>query len=195
MSGRASRAQRLMPSFFVVAGLVGCSGRTVGDHPGAGGAPGSSSGGSGTVSQGGGKGDIACPEHYPADLRACAVEGMACTYDEAECGSGLYCEDGVWVDYSPSCNPPELVDCPDGLPAAGSWCDGDPFVEYPDECAYTVTGCGRLVATCNVLKGEWVVQGSCAGGHGGMPSDAGAAGESAGGAWHEGAAGQGGAGG
>jgi hypothetical protein len=176
-----------MPSFLVVAGLVGCSGRTVGDNRGEGGASGNGSAGSGTVSQGGRKGDIVCPEEFTTDARACAVEGMACVYDEGECTSELYCEAGVWVDYSTSCNPPELVDCPEELPKAGSRCDDDPFVEYPDECAYAVVGCGRVVATCEVLPGTWELQGSCAGGEGGAPSGAGAAGESAGG--------QGGAGG
>ena len=181
-----------MPSFLVVAGLVGCSGRSVGDNPGDGGAGGSSSGGSGgsgMVSQGGRKGDVTCPEQYTSEPRACAVENMACIYDEGECSSELYCEAGVWVDYSPTCNPPELVDCPEQLPTAGSRCDEDDFIEYPDECPYLIAGCGRVVATCHVLPGTWELQGSCAGGQGGAPSNAGAAGESAGGAWHEGGAG------
>jgi hypothetical protein len=201
MTKRATRAQLLMPSFLVAAGLVGCSGRSVGENPGDGGAggggntggSGSTSGSSGgSVSQGGRKGDVTCPEHYTSEPRACAVEKMTCLYTDGECTSELYCEAGVWVDYSPSCNPPELVDCPEELPTVGSRCDDDPFVEYPDECAYPVVGCGQVVATCEVLPGTWKLQGSCAGGEGGAPSGAGAAGESAGGA---GAGGQGGAGG
>jgi len=196
MTKRATRAQRLMPSFLVVAGLVGCSGRSIGDNPGDGGAGGNSgSGGSGgMVSQGGSKGDLVCPEDHTTDSRACAVEGMGCIYVGGECTVELFCEAGVWEDHSPSCNPPELVDCPEKLPTAGSRCDEDDFVEYPEECAYAVAGCGRVVATCHVLPGTWNLQGSCA--EGGAPNGAGAAGESAGGAWHEGGAGaQGGSGG
>ena len=108
-----------------------------------------------------------CPDVQPADGQACETPELRCAYGEEPCRSEVRCMGDTWVDYTATCNPPELLPCPEEIPEAGVRCDDEPFTEYPEECAYQVPGCGERFAVCDAPSGMWEVCGTCTEGAGG----------------------------
>lgn len=89
-----------------------------------------------------------CPPEVPsADASCYGYEpGLDCEYNsESSCPTNVVCEDGTWLDRSPTCNPPpQLIDeCPVETPASHQACD-----EYVSglSCEYGVgTSCPTTI--------------------------------------------------
>src|SRR5690606_32671441 len=95
-----------------------------------------------------------CPSKLPAADAPCSLyePGLACSYKAGSCDREFKCDDGVWVDESPTCNPPEppLDECPQEMPTNGVECS-----DYEDElkCNYAVdTSCPREFSC---VDGSW----------------------------------------
>lgn len=97
-----------------------------------------------------------CPEEPPSPGDGCSgfLEGDECSYPY--CGTSVpmsRCVNGQWEPIGiPSCNPPPPPEtaCPDGMPEAGSNCDG------PSECLYP--GCaGPESNSAQCVFNQWVV--------------------------------------
>lgn len=69
-----------------------------------------------------------CPAQAPSNGGDCSElpDGLICDYDsDSNCGRAFECDEGTWLDASPTCNPPppELSsECPATLPSAGEAC-------------------------------------------------------------------------
>src|SRR5688500_3104646 len=62
--------------------------------------------------------EITCPDVAPNSGEACTTPGLACSYSDLCGGPEVKCsDDGVWsVEYTVSCNPPEVLVCPATIP-------------------------------------------------------------------------------
>lgn len=89
-----------------------------------------------------------CPSAEPPAGASCYgyEPGLDCEYNaDSSCPTNIVCEDGTWLDQSPTCNPPpQLIDeCPPESPASHQACDG----YAPDlTCEYGVgTSCPTTI--------------------------------------------------
>jgi hypothetical protein len=204
MSGRASRARLLAPSFLLVASALACGETSGGADQGAGaaGAASQTSGGSITIGGPGFGGSsnppmpipAGCPLAPPANGFACSAP-QTCTYGGGVNGANgcplamtfATCTNNLWqVSASmTSCNPPPLLQCPPTLPTPGTSCFG--LNSAGLMCTYSGQLCGQEDAWCQ--DSVWHVD-ACerlggAGGEGGVgfggePTVGGAADASAG---------------
>lgn len=100
-----------------------------------------------------------CPTQAPSHNGDCSelIDGLVCDYvSDSNCGRSFECNQGTWLDMSPTCNPPppELSsECPTELPAAGVTCSG---YELGLNCIYDDPACasgGGTSITC--VNGDW----------------------------------------
>lgn len=133
MSGRASRARLLAPSFLVVATAIAC-GQTSGgsdDPEGQGSSP--TVGTSGDAGMGAGA--------TGSTTTGTGATGVTAGYAGSSCGG--------------SCNPPAISDCPPTPPQQGSPCAGNVMCQYPSEAP--VGGCPGPSTSASCLGGAWNV--------------------------------------
>jgi len=155
MSGRASRARLLAPSFLVVASAIACGGASRGGLDGVAGGPGS--GGTFTMNP---PPVSECPPLPPTNGSPC-VGPTFCNFSTGTtAGNGCpppmtsaSCQDNAWrVSQSiTSCNPPIPFMCPATLPPAGSPCYV--FGAPPPPCTFAAALCPFESARCE--SGVW----------------------------------------
>ncbi len=142
-----------------VAALSACGGSTSKDN----GTGGSSSGGTGAVSGSGGMGAISglggsssgCPTSFPSNGSACSLpNGTSCSFSQGECcpASEAQCQDGKWMSFISTCNPPPPPPCPETPPTEGEACgDVDPCGSISQYCTYgqCADGSPSTIAECD----------------------------------------------
>ena len=188
MSGRASRARLLAPSFLVVATALACGGKAAetGAGPDEGTAGNGASGGSTSFNPP----PPVCSAAQPQRGSAC-WGGLSCSYPNPQISCGLpslpteaTCQSGAWVvnESIYTCNPPMPVMCPPTLPTDGAACPGFPANQcfYNAACDVETATCEAgnwRVARCEVIDGEGGAGGAPPIVGGAPPDRAGAAGE------------------
>lgn len=97
-----------------------------------------------------------CPDAEPAAGGWCnVVEGKSCSYPGLCCFATYTCSANIWLDVSPSCNPPQPV-CPSAPPAPGAACD--PCAPSFAPCSYDSCGDGGVLTSASCENGAWNVQ-------------------------------------
>jgi hypothetical protein len=189
MAGRASRAQKLVPSFLMVAGALACGNvhddtEIVGNPP----PPGGSAGVGGTGGSGGST-DPGCPAQKPAEDASCDTS-VSCSYPgvAGPCGppgATAKCIGKRWrleTELGFSCNPPIPVPCPATAPVDGAECHVG-FNMFPAVgCHYESPTCADAVCTDVWHVTSCVVTGEAGAGGQGAGGEAGASEGGAGGA-------------
>lgn len=97
-----------------------------------------------------------CPSKEPSAGVWCNVEPeLVCSYSGGCCARMYECQDHVWAETTPPCNPPIPI-CPEAPPDPGSACDNPCDLVY--SCDYGTCGDdagGAISASCE--GGAWVV--------------------------------------
>lgn len=186
MAGRQSRADRLVPTFFIVASALACGEVASGEGDDA--KDESTTAGSGAVTSNPpypGSGGVGANPPYPYSGSG-GVGGNPLDAGTSGAGGTIYVPGyggagGVNPGTGGFSNPPILVvPCPATLPVDDSSCStGELFKRYPALCTYASAGCPNAQAACDPSIGKWRVE-ACDGGvgnsAGGAPADAGGAG-------------------
>lgn len=96
-----------------------------------------------------------CPTTEPTVGQWCnVVSTKYCDYPTTCCSATYQCVNEIWVDMSPTCNPPQLL-CPETPPNQGDPCDACAF--QVDNCNYDQCLSTGVILSAKCTNGSWQV--------------------------------------